>query len=223
MSPPHAATPWRTVIAEAWRSYQNRGWGVGAAAVDSDGSVIEVAGNSCSSTAEHAEVLRHAEIEVLNRLTRPQRRTCIIYTTLEPCVLCLGALTFCRVPVVAFMARDFSFSAGWRHLRQAPILGSRVPTFRGPEQDVSATFARLLSMVAEMENGHGSGSFGLEQRMAPKLKRLADECVETSVFRRVHADEDGWETLLCELRPRLDSVTEELRRAEIRMNRLGML
>lgn len=85
---------------------------IGACLIDKNGELISVAGNltisACDPTA-HAEilVLREAAAKIGNyRLTG----TCL-YTTIEPCAMCAGALVNARVERLVFGAHDERFGA----------------------------------------------------------------------------------------------------------------
>ena len=80
---------------------------VGACVVGRDGALLAVAGNrtrsDCDPTA-HAEVLalREAARKVGNyRLTGA-----VVYSTIEPCAMCAGALVQARVKRLVYGARD---------------------------------------------------------------------------------------------------------------------
>jgi tRNA(adenine34) deaminase len=80
---------------------------VGACVVAADGSLLAVAGNrtrmDCDPTA-HAEMLalREAARQVGNyRLTGA-----VVYSTIEPCAMCAGALVQARVARLVYGARD---------------------------------------------------------------------------------------------------------------------
>jgi len=85
---------------------------IGACIVSEDGKVLAVAGNrtrtDCDPTA-HAEIiaLREAAQSVGNyRLTNA-----IVYSTIEPCAMCAGALVQARVKRLVYGARDERFGA----------------------------------------------------------------------------------------------------------------
>lgn len=85
---------------------------VGACVVDAEGTVIATASNrtitNCDPTA-HAEIiaLRSAAEAVGNyRLTGAT-----LYSTIEPCVMCAGALVHARIGRLVFGARDERFGA----------------------------------------------------------------------------------------------------------------
>lgn len=92
------------------------------AVVTLGGETIAEAGNALLVPAYDPR--RHAEIEALARV--PQglwaeagRMTC--YTTLEPCVMCMGTLLLCGVGRVVFGASDAEGGAG--------VLLARLPVY----------------------------------------------------------------------------------------------
>ncbi|PYS46277.1 MAG: tRNA-specific adenosine deaminase [Acidobacteria bacterium] len=91
---------------------------VGACIVTNDDRLLAVAGNrtrtDCDPTA-HAEIvaLREAARELGNyRLT-----DAIVYSTIEPCAMCAGALVQARVRRLVYGARDERFGAVETHFR----------------------------------------------------------------------------------------------------------
>jgi tRNA(adenine34) deaminase len=77
------------------------------------GEIIAEAGNAL--LVPSYDPRRHAEIEALSRVpaglwAEARRMTC--YTTLEPCVMCMGTLLLCGVGRVVFGARDVEGGAG---------------------------------------------------------------------------------------------------------------
>ena len=85
---------------------------VGACVVTNDGGLLAIAGNrtrtDCDPTA-HAELvaLREAARQIGNyRLTGAT-----VYSTIEPCAMCAGALVQARVKRLVYGARDERFGA----------------------------------------------------------------------------------------------------------------
>ena len=90
------------------------------AVVTLDGEVIAEAGNAVLVPAYHPG--RHAETEALSRVPAnlwPRGREMTVYTTLEPCVMCAGAMLLHGVGRVVFGALD-------------PLGGAGVPEWVGP-------------------------------------------------------------------------------------------
>jgi tRNA(adenine34) deaminase len=107
---------------------------VGAVIVNEDGNFLAEAHNGPVTTGDptaHAEILalRAAAVELGNyRLAGTT-----LYTTLEPCVMCAGALVHARVKRLVFGARDLRFGGVRSKFRLADsdILNHRVGVDEG--------------------------------------------------------------------------------------------
>ena len=94
-------------IEEAEKGYRLAEVPVGAVLVDADGQVLSRAHNmpiTSNDPTAHAEILaiRNASARVGNyRLPET-----VVYVTLEPCAMCIGALLLARVRRLVFGARD---------------------------------------------------------------------------------------------------------------------
>lgn len=91
---------------------------IGACLISSSGEILAAAGNrtriDCDPTA-HAEILilREAAKKIGNyRLT-----DATLYTTIEPCAMCAGALIQARIKRLVFGAHDERFGAVETHFR----------------------------------------------------------------------------------------------------------
>lgn len=93
-------------LAEARAAISHEDVPIGAAIVRA-GEVVARARNRREADADptaHAEVL--ALREAGKRLGRWRLADCALYVTLEPCVMCAGAIVLARVPLVVFGSPD---------------------------------------------------------------------------------------------------------------------
>jgi tRNA(adenine34) deaminase len=100
-----------------------------------NGEVIAEAGNSVLAPTYHPG--RHAEMEALARVPAslwPRSRELTCYTTLEPCVMCAGAMLLHGVGRVVFGALDHAGGAGelFGRLPHYYAGGVGVPHWVGP-------------------------------------------------------------------------------------------
>ena len=107
-----------------------------------DGEVIAEAGNAVLSPHYHPG--RHAETEALSRVPASlwplcRRMTC--YTTLEPCVMCMGAILLHGVGRVVFGAVDVEGGAG--------VMLSRLPDYYAGGKGVPAWVGPALPEVCD--------------------------------------------------------------------------
>jgi len=80
---------------------------VGAVIVDAAGEVIAKAANNREATKDPSG---HAELVAIREASRKlgdwRLDNCTLYVTLEPCVMCAGAIVAARIPKVVFGAFD---------------------------------------------------------------------------------------------------------------------
>ena len=131
-------------LAEAEQAPATRDVPVGAVVVNGDGVVIAARRNErelLGDPTAHAELLA---LRTAAESTGDWRLTdCTLVVTLEPCVMCAGAILAARVPTVVFGAWDEKAGAAgslYDVLRDRR-LNHRVEVFAGVEAEASA---RLL-------------------------------------------------------------------------------
>jgi tRNA(adenine34) deaminase len=85
---------------------------VGACLIGADGRLLAAAGNR---TITQSDPTAHAEILVLRQAAREigsyRLTETVLYTTIEPCAMCAGALVNARIKRLVFGARDERFGA----------------------------------------------------------------------------------------------------------------
>ena len=99
-------------LEEALRAYHENEVPIGAVLIDEGGILIAREHNrieQLNDATAHAEILAlKAASKILNR-----RRLsgCTLYSTVEPCAMCAGALVLCRVKRLVYGATDSKFGA----------------------------------------------------------------------------------------------------------------
>lgn len=102
------------------------------------GELLVVAGNrtrtDCDPTA-HAEIV--ALREAAKRTGNYRLSSAVVYSTIEPCVMCAGALIQARVPLLVYGAPDEKAGAveSHFHLCDAPQLNHRIEVVKGVLED----------------------------------------------------------------------------------------
>lgn len=104
---------WQACIEEAWTAYCHGSLPIGAAITDHAGVVLARGRNRIREThcdpgllAGHR--LAHAEMNALLALdwSAVDPRACTLYTTTDPCPLCVGAARMTRLGAVEYASRD---------------------------------------------------------------------------------------------------------------------
>jgi tRNA(adenine34) deaminase len=135
----------RAALAEARGSLESGDVPVGALVVSASGAVVAVAHNEREAAGDptaHAEVLalrRAAEVAGEWRL-----EDVTLVVTLEPCVMCAGAIVAARVPRLVFGAWDEKAGAvgSVYDIPRDRRLNHRVEVFAGVEADACGALLR---------------------------------------------------------------------------------
>lgn len=105
--------PWQACFKHAWEAYCDGTRAIGAAIYDRQGNLLAIGRNRIESgSAAQNQIsggpLAHAEVNAILQIDFDQvdKHECVIYTSLEPCPLCVGAITMAGIKSVHFGARD---------------------------------------------------------------------------------------------------------------------
>jgi tRNA(adenine34) deaminase len=200
--------PMRLAFAAAWESLKAGSVPVGAVVTDAVGSAISI-GRARSRDAAPLPgrlsntSIAHAEIDALSRLPPGRHADYTVWATLEPCLLCTGALVIASVGTVRFAAGD----PLWAGLDQLPAINAfvanRWPRRVGPRGDELGVFAMVLPLLFYRELYPEGASITVHRSAAPRVVALADELVESDERREWPAK--ALEDVLERLWPRLSS------------------
>ena len=131
--------PWRTCVDLAWEAYRADSLPIGAVVTDMDGNVLSRGRNriheqSGESGTLFGHKLAHAEVNALVKLDydRHDARACALYTTTEPCPLCVGALRMADLAELRYASRE-PWAGSTAMLEAVPYLKNGNIRVVGPE------------------------------------------------------------------------------------------
>lgn len=146
--------PWQTAVTQAWQAYCAGSLPIGAVIVAEDGRIVAEGRNSIHETESalplHGSRLAHAEMNALVQLSKIgiEAKSCTLYSTMEPCVMCLGAIRMMRIGAVHFAGHDpFAGSACLVETAPYQALGP-LPLY--PLENETLTDFLLVLMVEAM-------------------------------------------------------------------------
>ena len=198
--------PMRLAYAAAWGAFRAGSVPVGAVLTDGDGAVVttgrarQLDVDAVPGRLGNASIA-HAEIDALARLPHGRHADHTMWATLEPCLLCTGALVIASVGTVRFAAAD----PLWAGLDRLPeinaFVATRWPRRFGPRADELGAFAMLLPLLFYRQRYPDGASITIHRTAAPRVAALADDLVDSEERR-------GWPSM--ELEDVLDRVWPRL-------------
>lgn len=186
--------PWPVVFEEAWTSFRGGNFGVGAVLVDpADASILtrgrnRVAQRDAEPRTLSGNMTAHAEMNAFAGLDRFNAEGLHLYTTLEPCLMCVAAAMQLKVAHVHYAAADEFFDGMDGLWDQHPLTSARRPETSGPLPGVLSSVARLLPLVFTLRHFAGRTAEQLARRRNPELAAVADRLADDVEFRAVVAD-----------------------------------
>ena len=180
------AEPWRICFEQAWEARIAGSPPIGAVLANADGRVIARGRNRIAEARALAPLsgsrLGHAEIETLLAYagqTDPPAQ-CTLYTSMEPCPMCLGAIRIHRLGRVRFAARD-PVAGSSRLVYATSFMRFGNLNVSGPENAWLEML--MLGLLAEYGLGHEPGWFELADAWGPEL------AAALAFGRRLHDDD----------------------------------
>ncbi len=175
---------WQTALAEAWEAYQCGSLPIGAVVVGPGGEILAKGRNHIKDDlSPHGQIgrnqLSHAELNALLQISdvpKDEIHASTLYTTLEPCPLCMGAFYMSGVRTLVFAARDVYGGA-------SDLIGKTDYFTRKPVQVISSPdptlegFSTALTCCAYLECFSKRPDIVVEtqRKVYPKAVEIAEE------------------------------------------------
>jgi tRNA(adenine34) deaminase len=177
--------PWRTCVEEAWEAYRSGSLPIGAVVTDPRGNVLSRGRNriherSGPSGAVFDNKLAHAELNALLSLDHREYdpRTCLLWSTTEPCPLCVGAARMSEVGALRYASRE-PWGGSAAMFETVPYLKRKNIGVMGPRD------ARLEGVLVALQVER---FLGLRPEILERFLRLYEETMPeaTAAGRRLH-------------------------------------
>jgi tRNA(Arg) A34 adenosine deaminase TadA len=205
--------PWQEAFELAWESWCAGSLGIGAVVVDPDGDTLARGRNRVfEDTAPPGQLagnrIAHAELNALAQLDHGSLEHHRLYTTLEPCLGCTGAIRLSRVGSVSYAAGDPLWSGVNALLAANVEVLRRWHLFDGPRTDALSVLGFLLPLVRTLERHPTSSGVDVWRQHVPARVRLAEELVASGRLRRAAAEGALLPDVLSLLSAELDALLE---------------
>jgi tRNA(Arg) A34 adenosine deaminase TadA len=184
-NPISAKTPWDEVepefqrcFAMAWDSWRAGSFPVGTLITDASGAiVVEGRNRQFEKSAPNGHLfntwLAHGEVDAIGQLPVAEYTDYTLWTSLEPCLLCLSAIVHAHVGTVRWAGAD----PLWRGIEKLPELNEQT-AFRWPNRmqtDNAAlcAFGAVVPLAYGLSSKSGSNVEICHRARWPKLVDLA--------------------------------------------------
>jgi len=152
--------PWKIAFSQAWQAYVEGSIPIGATLFDENGNCLGQARNGRNLQNVKNPWIRHAENTLLWETELPAEqlksiRSATLYTTMEPCPMCMGTCVMGNIRHLRYAARDPY--CGAVHFKDTdPYIESKHLdyTLQGGEQEFVQT---ALQSIHELRNGGDGG------------------------------------------------------------------
>jgi tRNA(adenine34) deaminase len=153
--------PWRVCVEQAWQAYCSGSVPIGAVITNETGEILSVGRNRIFDQAPESEKqisgvpLAHAELNALLALDYAEvdPHLCILYSIVEPCPLCIGAICMAGIKNVHYAARD-TWSGSTNLLEATPYLRSKSIKAVGPQDSEFETVIQMMQVDCHLRKAH---------------------------------------------------------------------
>lgn len=153
--------PWQECLSLAWESYCEGSIPIGASLVDSAGTIVSAGRNRYFNTDLPSKnyiaggPIAHAEINALLGVDweNVDRHSLELYTTVEPCPLCIGAICMSGVKTIRYGARDV-WSGSINLLGASPYMKWKQIRAIPPENPTLETIIHILQVDGQLSREH---------------------------------------------------------------------
>ena len=148
----------RLALDEALKAYEENEVPIGAVLVDGSGILICGEHNrieQLNDATAHAEILTlRAASKILNRRWLTD---CTLYSTVEPCAMCAGALILCRVKRLVYGVTDSKFGAAESlfNVTNNPALNHQLQVTAGVLEDDCRALMKKFFVEQRICGRHG--------------------------------------------------------------------
>jgi tRNA(adenine34) deaminase len=153
--------PWRVCVEQAWEAYCSGSVPIGAVITNETGEILSVGRNRIFDQAPESEKqisgvpLAHAELNALLALDYAEvdPHLCILYSIVEPCPLCIGAICIAGIKNVHYAARD-TWAGSTNLLEATPYLRQKSIEAVGPQDSEFEMVIQMMQVDCHLRKAH---------------------------------------------------------------------
>lgn len=182
---------WKTAFEEGWIAFKNGSTPIGAALFDKDGTLILKNRNRANEKGTINKRISHAEANILRELdiTSYDLNELTLYSTMEPCPMCMGTCVMAGIRKLRFAARDPY--CGFTYLKDTePYFATKNLdyTFADDEMEKVQLVMQGYRELRYMEQGASDKVFKTFYELRPEIKTITEKLYAEKVLDRFAND-----------------------------------
>jgi len=188
--------PWRACVEQAWEAYRAGSLPIGAVVADAEGHILSAGRNRIHErTGPPGTVfgrkLAHAELNALLLLEGEDNpRARVLYTTTEPCPLCVGAARMADVRGLSYASRE-PWAGSAAMFETVPYLRRANLGLMGPEdrQFEAVLVTLLVERYLSLQPKVLPSFLKLYEEVMPQATRAAHDVLASGLLQTMDAED----------------------------------
>lgn len=181
---------WEKCFALAVESFAAGSMAIAAVITDKENNIISSGRNQVSDNLESVNkifdnMISHAEINAINNLPDEYKysRDLTIYTAVEPCPMCMGAISMSRLRKVKIASRD-SWAGSTNLCEISPYIANKkiITDFESNFTEKSFTILHISSLIVNFKISNQSAFFRELANIYPEYLSLAKKLSDNEEF-----------------------------------------
>lgn len=169
---------WKIAFSEVWIAFKNGSTPIGAAIFDKSGNLVMSDRNRANEEGTLNKRTSHAEANILHNIDTKihDLHEMTLYSTMEPCPMCMGTCVMAGVRHLRFAARDPY--CGFTYLKDTePYFKTKNLdyTFVDDEMELVQLAIQSYHELRYMEQGASDKVYRTFYELVPKVKEIAEK------------------------------------------------
>lgn len=187
---------WQKVFSLAWEAYIAGNLPIGAAVFDNSGKLVSDGKNGTREESIKNPRITHAETQCLRNLdlkAHPDFKSYTIYTTMEPCPMCMGTIVMCGIRNVEVAAFD-AYCGALHYCGYDPYIRDKSLNIHVLQNEAQAV---QLAWQGAKELKHFGGT---ESKVFVKFRETDNKACDTAhiLYKTKYLDEAVEKSLTCQ-------------------------
>lgn len=179
---------WQAAFEEAWAAFCSGSVPIGAALFDRDGQLVFRDRNRCAEAGTVNRRISHAEANLLRKVDTDRSgdlRSMKLYTTMEPCPMCMGTIVMANIRDIDYAAAD-DYCGAVHLLRDDAYMNAKHTKYRhmGGEHELFQLTIQSYYELKRIDEGHTDVVLKDFRKSNPRAVAIAEKLYQDKLLDR---------------------------------------